>query len=121
LFLGVFALALTATSSWAWGGIYALLGVALAAHMVSRSTMPLDLCPARRRSTVLGVIAMVQAPTMIAAPLLGGWARDHLLDIPDLTKLAFVAVLISTIPALILREPRKMRRPADSDAPSRSK
>jgi MFS family permease len=112
LFLGVFALALTATTSWAWGGIYALLGVALAAHMVSRSTMPLDLCPARRRSTVLGVIALVQAPTMIAAPLLGGWARDRLLDTGGLTKLAFAAVLVSTIPALLLREPRKTRRAA---------
>jgi MFS family permease len=107
-FLLVFGLAMIAESAWAWKGLFGLFGLAMGAHMVSKSAMPLELCPAKRRSTVLAVIALVQVPTLLLASLMGGWAKDaNWLTFDGLAWIAIGLVAASIIPALVLPEPRK--------------
>ncbi len=108
-FVAVLALALFLEASWAWAGLFGLFGLALGAHMVSKSAMPLELCSSRRRSTVLAVIALVQAPTLLGASLMGGWLRGSLLGLQGLMLVAMVAVGLSAVPALLMKEPRSLR------------
>lgn len=107
-FAAVLGMAMFLEASWAWAGLFGLFGLALGAHMVSNSAMPLELCPSRRRSTVLAVIALVQAPTLLGASLLGGWLRGSLLGVQGLMLAAMVAVGLSIVPALLMKEPRSL-------------
>ena len=114
-----------------WGGgvivgftlVSFLFGVAWLTMTIANLNIVLEFAHVEDRPAYMGLAASLGAPTLLIAPLLGGWLVDRVGYVPVMAAALAVAVLVAAFSAFGFREPREthddleglgLRRDADT-------
>lgn len=98
-----------------WGGaaiagftlVSFLFGVSWLTMTIANLNIVLEFAHVEDRPAYMGLAATLGAPTLLLAPLLGGWLVDRVGYVPVMAASLAVSLLVAAISALGFREPRE--------------
>lgn len=106
VFIAMAAWSVVAATDAEFRGIFVLFGFAFFALQVGASTLNLEICPLRQRSTYLAIITLFNMPAMLAATAISALVGDAGIRYGLLVVLMVASLLVSLTLLTRLRDPR---------------